>query len=239
MEAHQPLPRRSGVIEYRNATTSSVWGEEQFLIARSVDGLRTLNVHCEMTLEGRNVVRDTVLSVDADWHPHDAFVRIVNNGTVTGTGWFRFTDSEAECESWTREGGRISQRMAISKPMRGFGMHALITDGWMASTFPFERGPGHVHHWADSLIHSLDHLGASGPYIHRSTSGLQLVGEEKVAVPAGEFACRRMAMVGMTNNHPDYDMWISTCGDHLYVKGVVQGYMDSVFELVRLEGDPL
>jgi hypothetical protein len=66
MEAHQPLPRRSGVIEYRNAATGRVWGEEQFLVTRSADGLRTLNVHCEMTLEGRNVVRDTVLSVDSD-----------------------------------------------------------------------------------------------------------------------------------------------------------------------------
>jgi hypothetical protein len=244
MGVFKPLPRRTGLIAYKNAKTGEIWGTEEWAMTCGSDGLRILSAHCEMTLgetslEARNVVRDTILSVDASWHPHDASVRIMNNGVVTGTGWFRFSDTEAECESWTQAEGRISQRTPISRPMRGFGMHALITDGWMSSTFPFEQGAGHVHHWPDSLIHSLDHLGATGPYIHRSTSGLRFVGQEKITVPAGTFECNRLAFVGMTNNHPPYDMWISTDGDCLYVKGVVEGYMDSVFELTELNGEPL
>ena len=44
----------------------------------------------------------------------------------------------------------------------------------------------------------------------------------------------RVAFVGLTNNHPPYDMWVTRDGDFLYVRGEVEGYMDSVFELEEL-----
>ncbi len=234
-----PLPRRTGVHEYKKAATGKVWGHEHWTMTRGSDGLRVLSVHCEMRFGDDDVVRDTVLSVDADWHPVDAYVRIMNRGVMTGTGWFRFTDDMAECESWTRDQGRMSQKTAITKPMRGFGVHALMGDGWLSATFPFEKGPGHEQYWNDALLHSLHHFGATGPYLHRSTSGLRYVGPETITVPAGTFACHRIQFVNMTNQHPPYNMWISADGDCLYVKGVVEGYMDSVFELTELTGEPL
>lgn len=238
-----PLPRRRGRIEYRHQT--ALWGEEEWRITRGADGLRVMAAHCEMLTPAawnapdEHVVRDSVLSVHADFHPHDAFVRIMNHGAVTGTGWFRFTDDEAVCESWTLAEGRMSQRMPIQRPLRGFGIHAVQGDGWLGSTFPYDKGPGHVQFFGRNLLHSLHHFGATGPFIHTSTSGLRYVGRETVTVAAGSFDCHRIAFVGLTNNHPDYDMWLTTDGDFLYVKGVVGGYMDSVFELVSLEGDAL
>ncbi len=234
-----PLPRRRGRIVYLRNSDRHCWGFEDWTLTRTPDGVRTLSVHCEMRFGIDDVVRDTLLSVDRDWHPVDASVRIINQGELIGTGWFHFTDTSAECESWTREQGRISQKVAISKPMRGFGVHALMGDGWLSATFPFDQGPGHAQYWEDALLHSLHHFGATGPYIHRSTSGLCYVGEETVTVPAGRFACHRIQFVNMTNQHPPYNMWISADGDCLYVKGVVEGYMDSVFELTELSGEPL
>lgn len=239
MGAFVPLPRRSGIIHYKHANSSALWGVESWSMTRGADGQRVLSAHCEMAFEAEDVVRDSVLAVHGDYHPHDCTVRIMNQGRVTGTGWFRFTDTQAECESWTEQQGRISQTMSISRAMRGFGIHALQGDGWLAATFPYDLGAGHVQHWEHSLLHSLHHFGASGPFIHRSTSGLRYLGDESVSVPAGTFDCYRVQFVGMTNNHPPYDMWISRDGDFLYVKGVVAGYMDSVFELVSLEGASL
>jgi hypothetical protein len=239
MTGFAPLPRRAGRIAYTHAATGELWGEEHFAIVRGAEGDRTLTAHCEMAFGDDQVVRETVLTVAADWRPRDAYVSIRNHGRVTGCGWFRFTESEAECESWTEAQGRISQRIKIDGPMRGFGLHALATDGWMASTFPFERGPGHVHHWPHNLIHSLHHFGATGPFIHTSATGFRYVGPERITVQAVEMDCRRIAFVGMTNAHPPYDMWVSADGDCLYVKGVVGGYMDSVFELTELEGECL
>lgn len=43
----------------------------------------------------------------------------------------------------------------------------------------------------------------------------------------------------MTNDHPPYTFWLSTDGDFLFVKGIVEGYMAAVFELEDLEGEPL
>jgi hypothetical protein len=239
MDLFDRLPRRSGRIEYRRAGDGALWGEEHWSIRKGADGRRVLSVHCEMKLGDQAVVRDSLLSVDEAWHPCDAHIRIMRDGRLSGSGWFRFGETDASCESWTEAEGRISQSMAIRKPMRGFGIHALMGDGWMAAAFPFAIGAGHVHHWPDSLLHSLHHLGATGPFLHRSTSGLRYAGAESVTVPAGTFDCHRLQFVGMTNNHPPYDMWISRCGDFLYVKGMVQGYMDSVFALAELEGSPL
>jgi hypothetical protein len=234
-----PLPCRKGRITYRKRGTGELWGQDEIRIHRGADGLRVFTAHCEMRFGDEEVVRDSVLSVHADFHPHDAYVRIMHHGRVTGTGWFRFTDTEAVCESWTEAEGRISQTMPIQRPIRGFGIHAVQGDGWLGATFPYDKGPGHVQFFGRNLLHSLHHFGATGPFITTSQSGLRYVGPETVTVPAGTFDCHRIAFVGLTNDHPDYDMWLTRDGDFLYVKGEVAGYMDSVFELAELEGGPL
>jgi hypothetical protein len=231
------LPRRRGRIDYRHAKDGGKWGEEEWTMTRGRDGLRVLTSHCEMRFGSEDVVRDSVLSVHPDFHPHDAYVRIMNDGAVTGTGWFRFTDDEAACESWTLDEGRISQRLPIERPIRGFGVHAVQSDGWLAAPFPYDRGEGHVHFFGRNLLHSTHHFGATGPFIVTTGSGLEYVGPETVSVAAGSFDCHRLRFVGLTNNHPDYDLWVTRDGDFLYVKGVVAGYMDSLFELSWLEGE--
>lgn len=235
----RPLPRRTGRILYRARADGRTWGEERFSIVLGTNGVRTLTVECEMVFGADHVIRQSTLSVDAAFQPIDAYVRIENRGALVGMGWFHFTEAEAECESWTAAQGRIRQRMPLQRPMRGFGIHALMGDGWLAAGFPFTAGPGHLHRWPSSLLHSLHHFGATGPMLVSSTSGLLYEAEESVEVPAGRFPCHRLAFAGMTNDHPPYTMWISADSDFLYVKGEVAGYMDSVFELTELQGEPL
>jgi hypothetical protein len=161
-------------------------------------------------------------------------VRIQRQGRWSGSGWFRFTDTEAECESMSADAGRVSQRMTIERPLRGFGTHALQADGWLAAGFPFQHGPGHRHFWGTNLLHSTHHLGATGPTIATTRSGLEYVGPESVEVPAGRFECHRVRFVGFTNDHPPYDMWITRDDLCLYVRGEVGGYMAASFELAEL-----
>ncbi|TRW18028.1 DUF3108 domain-containing protein [Glacieibacterium frigidum] len=233
LSAFAPLPRRKGRVTYRKRD-GDVWGFEEWAIGQGADGLRVMSAHCEMALGDERVVRDSVLSVHPDFHPHDAFVRIMRDGTVSGTGWFHFTDVAATCESWTAAEGRITQSMPIVRPIRGFGIHAVQGDGWLAATFPYDKGPGHTQFFGRNLLHSVHHLGATGPFISTTGSGLTYVGPETIDVPAGTFDCHRIRFVGLTNNHPAYDMWVTRDGEFLYVKGDVEGYMDSVFELASL-----
>ena len=231
-----PLSRRSGRIAYRSASTGALWGIEDFTITRDADGGRTLMVQCEMRHGDEAVVRFTTLAVDAGFQPVEAHVRILNHGRHTGSGWFRFTETQAEAETASLAEGRLTQRRTITRPLRGFGIHALVGDGWLAATFPFDKGPGHTHHWGPSLLHSLHHFGATGPMLVTSTSGLRYEARETVTVPAGTFDCHCLSFQGMTNNHPPYRMWISAAGEFLYVKGWVDGYLDGLFELEQLHG---
>ena len=73
------------------------------------------------------VVRDNTLSVHPDFHPHDAFVRIMNKGSVTGTGWFRFTDTEAECEKLERR--RRADFAALPDPATDAGFRRSCGPG--------------------------------------------------------------------------------------------------------------
>jgi hypothetical protein len=235
MTSYTPLPARSGRIAYRRRE-GELWGEETWSLTRDRAGNRCLTAHCEMAFGNDDVVRDSILAVDAGFQPLEAYVRILNHGVPTGSGWFRFADREAEGESFSTDAGRLSQRMAITRPMRGFGIHALMGDGWLSATFPFDKGEGTEHFFGRNLIHSLHHFGATGPKLEVSTSGLRYETRETVTVRAGTFDCYRVAFVGMTNAHPPYVMWISADGDFLYVRGVVEGYMDSVFELEEVRG---
>jgi hypothetical protein len=234
-----PLPRRRGRIEYRHRQGGAVWGVEEWSITRGADGLRVMQAHCEMTFQGENTVRDSVISVHPDYHPADAYVRIMRDGRLTGTGWFRFTDNEAICESDTRDEGRISQRFPIQRPIRGFGIHAVQGDAWLTAAFPYAKGAGHVQFFGRNLLHSTHHFGATGPFITTTGSGLEYVGPEKITTPAGTFETHRLRFVGLTNAHPEYHLRVTRDGDFLYVRGVVEGYMDSEFELVELDGEPL
>lgn len=240
MAEFTPLPRRRGRIAYRHAQGGGLWGMEEWSITRGADGVRTMSAHCEMTFQGENTVRDSVISVHPDFHPLDAYVRIMRDGVLTGSGWFRFSDSEAVCEAETHDEGRISQRMAITRPIRGFGIHAVQGDAWLMASFPYEKGAGHVQFFGRNLLHSTHHFGATGPFIVTTGSGLEYLGPEAIEVPAGRFDCHRLRFVGLTNNHPEYHLWVTRDGDFLYVRGVVEGYMDSVFELEELDGrEPL
>jgi len=236
MAEFRPLPARSGCIAYRHRAGGGLWGEETWRQTRDRAGNRCLTVHCEMTFADEEVVRDSLLAVDARFQPLEAYVRILNHGVPTGSGWFRFAGAEAEGESFSNEFGRLSERVAIERPLRGFGIHALMGDGWLTAPYPLDKGPGSEHFFGRNLIHSLHHFGATGPRLETTTSGLRYAGIEQVSVPAGRFACHRFEMIGMSNQHPPYAMWITADGDFLYVRGEVEGYMDAVFELEELNG---
>jgi len=121
-----------GVIE---AVGDSVGlrGTERFSVSVAADGSRTLHATCEIF--DRSVSKDIVHSVDASWRPIDSYVRLIKNGALLGTGWYRFTEKYVELESWNRELGRVSQRIERDEPLRTFGPHPLSCDIWHLAAF--------------------------------------------------------------------------------------------------------
>ena len=224
-------------------------GREQFLITVHGDGRRTLRAHCEID-DPPNVMRDVVLTVDANWKATDAFVRLTVGDETFGSSWFRFTDTFAECEGWTHERGRISERVEYSEPPVLFGTHPIQGDAWNLGWVDIGEGPK-VHTLDRFLMSSLDHRGATGPSLvwHPPGFPVEYVGDCEVDVAAGRFAARHFCFgergstrPGSNENHehPPYEVWISADDNYILLKAQVDGYMMTRYELTELaihEGD--
>ena len=162
-------------------------GREYFTITRHRDGRRTLRAHAEID-DAPNVLRDVTLTTDRNWTTRDAFVRLSVGDETMGTSWFRFDDTFAECEGWTSERGRISERVEYDRPPALFGTHPIQGDAWHLNAVDRSNGPV-VQEFDAFLMSSLDHRGATGPSLvwHDPGMKIEYVGEDRITVGAGTF----------------------------------------------------
>lgn len=210
-------------------------GREYFMINTHADGSRTCIAHCEID-DRPSVMRDITYSLDPAWYPTDCFVRITVGDRFMGSGWFRFHPRYAECESYTRLEGRVSQTMDLERRLLTFQNHAIACDAWHLRLFDRARGPG-VQGIEQILLSSPDHRGATGPLLFSIGIGVEYVGDETCSVRAGTFDAhhfRFVASPGLPQEHPPYDVWCTADGEFLFLKGQVAGYMQTYYELVEL-----
>ncbi|MDX2225009.1 MAG: hypothetical protein SFV21_19795 [Rhodospirillaceae bacterium] len=209
-------------------------GREVFTVTLHNDGRRSLLAHAEID-DRPSVLRFAQLNLDAQWRPTDAFIRISVGDAFRGSGWFRFTEREVECETFTAVEGRLSQRFPLPGPAPMFGGHAIANDGWCVKLFDL-NGPA-TQDLPRFVVSSTDHRGATGPYVAPVTASVSLVGREKVTVKAGAFDTlhfRFGAVHGLPVEHPVYDVWVTADGHYTFVQGTVSGYMMTRYELIEL-----
>jgi hypothetical protein len=202
------------------------------------DGKRTCIAHCEID-DRPSVMRDITYSLDEQWYPTDCFVRLTVDDKFMGTGWFRFGDDYAECETYTAPDGRVSQRMATNGRLKTFQNHAIACDSWHLRLFNLNKGPG-VQAIDEMLLSSPDHRGATGPMLFRIGMGIEYVGEEAIEVEAGRFDALHFRFVstpGLPQEHPPYDVWCSNDDDYILLKAGVAGYMQTHYELIEIVHD--
>jgi hypothetical protein len=212
-------------------------GIEHFRFTRHGDGAVTLRAYCEIEEPDPTVLRDVIYSMDAAGRPLDCHIRLTVGDRFMGTGWFRFTEDSAECESWGPHIGRLSQRVPLTRVIDGFGTHPVVADAYLLSRFTWEPGQSRRLH---VLQPSPDHRGATPPMITAIEIGALYVGRERVTVRAGSFETRHFQFVddgnsGMLGRHPLYDVWVSDDIDSVMVQGGVGGTMQTWYELVSLE----
>ena len=223
----------SGTIQYTSNQShrqGAERGRENFQLDVHRDGSRVLAAHCEID-DAPPVVRDVNLRVDADNLPRECFVRIAVGGPFRGSGWFTFGPTEAQCESNTTVEGRVSQRFPLQSPLLAFGNHAIINDAYAMSLYDLSQGPGKQSFFM--LLSSPDHRGATGPMIFPVQLAIEYVGEEEIEVIAGRFKARhfRILDVGMPEEHPDYDLWVTADEHYIVLRATVTGYMQTAYEL--------
>lgn len=238
---YRMLPRITGHIHYTSGKVGREGqerGREFFTLLRHVDGSRTMQAHCELD-DPPSVVRMVTTTLDQDWRPRDAFVRIVVRDRFTGSTWYRFGSGFAECEGYTAKEGRLSQRFELARPIDSFGAHPLQGDAWVCRAYPLEQGPGTKR--LNLLVSSIDHRGATGPMLIPLETDLHFVGRAEVRVGAGTFNALHFRF-GQDGDwaaddelrHPMYHLWCTADGEFVFLKGEVAGYMQTRYELVSL-----
>ena len=229
----------SGTLHYSSTKPERMGqerGREQFRIDIHADGARVIAAHGEID-DAPAVVRDVNLRFDADGRPQESFVRIAVGGAFRGSGWFRFSDTEAECEAYTSVEGRVSQRIALAEPLIAFGSHAMVNDGFHLNLYDLSQGPG-VQIFKNLMLSSPDHRGATGPMLFAIDLAIEYVGAEKITVGAGRFDAlhfRFTDIPGLLLEHPPYDLWCTSDGDYVLLKAEVGGYMQTAYELTAYE----
>lgn len=208
-------------------------GRESFRITMHPDRRRTLRATCE--IDADEVLRDVTYSVDSDFRPLDAFVRLTVCERFLGCGWFLFADDHAACESHTALEGRVSQRVAVPAWPRAFGTHPITADAWMTGAFD-TNGPARQF-FDNAFISSYAFNGAGGPLLYPIHFGLELLGTETIRVASGEHACRHYRFLLQDSEvagHPQYDLWTTADDVNLCVRAQVGEPKNYVYELDAL-----
>jgi hypothetical protein len=211
-------------------------GRESFRMDLHPDGSRVISSHAEID-DAPSVVRDVSLRIDAEGQPADCFVRIFVGGAFRGTAWFRLAGALAECEASTTVEGRVSQQMRLDGAAPAFGNHAIVNDGFLLSLYDRTQGPG-TQVIKNLPLSSPDHRGATGPMLFAVDLAIQYHGEERIEVKAGQFNALKFTFTdvpGLPIEHPPYNLWCTNDGHFVLLQAEVGGYMQTRYELVRLE----
>ncbi|WP_419814509.1 hypothetical protein [Glacieibacterium sp.] len=212
-------------------------GREFFTYTKHTDGSRTLRALCEIDEPAPTVLRDIVYSLDADDMPTDCFVRLTVGDVFMGAGLFRVADGHVECESFGPTIGRVSQKVPFGGDFDGFGTHPISGDAYITKKIDKSKGP-HGRKFR-TFLPSTDHRGATPPLIAETSLRLAYIGDETVTVGAGTFEASHFTFTdpdaSMAGGHPNYDVWVTADDDAIFLKGGVDGYMMTWYELVELK----
>ncbi len=238
--AHRNLRGKISYISHQKGDPFE-YGREWFTYTWHEDGQWTQRSICEIEpgpVRDRHVIRDVTYTLDKNNRPLDCFVRLHQDGAFLGSGWFRFTERMAECEVFNTKMGRVSQCVELEAPPLSFGAHNLTCDVTHCARFDHNSNEK-IQPARHVLMSSPEHDGCSGPLICEIQFDIEYAGRESVTVPAGTFDADHYIfhLQGrMQEEHPKEEVWCLP-DDFVYVKIKVGGYMNSTFELVKLEED--
>lgn len=207
-------------------------GQEPCTVTVHGDGHRTIRARSE--IYDTEILRDVTYTVDENYRPVDAFIRVTVQNKFVGSSWFRFPGSIAECEGFTAAEGRISQRLGLSKPAPSFITHAVATDVWHCANI--KKNPSSGPQLIDAVpgCSPLPN-GASGPMLGLWSKRAEYVGIEDIEVPAGTFEAEHVRYLE-EDGALWLDMWCTNDTDRVMLRMYYPVY-DSSYVLSSLERD--
>ena len=187
-------------------------GREWCTVTVHGNGDRTIRALSEM--DDSQVLRDVTSTVDDQWRPKDAFVRVSVMDKFLGSSWFRFSGKRVECEGFTANEGRIPQMFEFDEPPHSFITHPVACDVWHFANIN-RSIPGQIQSFVSANCSPLAN-GASGPMIGTSQHQFRYHGNETIECPAGVYECEHVTYVDK-DGVDRMDAWC-TLNDRLLVK---------------------
>jgi len=225
----------SGEVLYLHDDEGQV-GHEEFIITKDLNQNRTLRAVCQIYEE--NLLRDVTYTVDEKWIPQDAFVRLSVNGAFKGSSWFKFSGNIIECENFTTEAGRASQKQFLKGPIQSFGAHPVSNDAWGCAAYDMDS-PLEKQYFQNVVTTSKTAHGNTGPSIMLTEKYISFHGEENISVPAGSFDVNyyQISWDGREDmkNWPPIHIWVTPI-DFIIVK-IRWDHLKSNYVLNRLDLD--
>ena len=215
----------TGRIAYRRFD-GVLRGHESFHLTAHTDGDRTIRAVSEIYDSG--ILRDVTYTVDRNWRPKDAAIRLRIRDRFVGSSWCRFDGRKAECEAFLADGGRISQKLVLDAPPDSFNPHPVQADMWHFAAY---RHGGERVQTMKVLTASPLHDGASGPMLATLDVPIEYLGKEKMTVPAGTFDAEHFRFLH-EGGWPPQDAWC--WGEDLILVRMDWDYTETTYELVEV-----
>lgn len=189
-------------------------GQERALVTVHEDGRRTLRTLSEI-YEGE-VLRDVTYTVDSDYRPLEAFVRVAVQDRYLGSAWFRFHDSLVECETASADGVRQSQSAPLESPAMSFLSHAVASDVWHGAAIrkQLNLGPQVI---TPLLTCSPRHDGSSAPRLGTWPLQAEYLGTERIVTVAGSVEAEHIRYEE-PSGELFLDTWCSADGDRILLR---------------------
>lgn len=195
--------RWRGVIGYFGEGNERT-GSEYFSVSRHRGGGVTLRAVCEMYLEQDDLVRDTILSLDATNMPEQAYLKTVQHGAHVGSAWYRFAGKTVTADIQPPSKARHTLTRSFDASPDFFGTHSLVNDAWLARVLP----AGQDKKTLPSLLSSSLAANGSGvPGLFITQAFISSLGPETITVAAGTFACTHYQVT--YGDYPPLDMWVT------------------------------
>jgi hypothetical protein len=212
------LRTATGLYEYRALSDDRDRGRERFELMVHKDGSRTLLMWHD--LWAINAQFSVVLRVAKDFRPISAYTSYwVSNG-FKGNTLFQ-VDGDTVTAHGMGTAGPVQQTVEVP-PQFSIGSHPVSGDGWHL-WYADDTEAGDINLF--SLEASTD---TAKPILGQLVQmPYEVVGQETIETPAGQFATTHYRLMGKT------DLWV-TGEDRILVK-MVQPSFDRIYELVELQ----
>lgn len=212
-------------------------GREYFHVTVHGNGDRTLRAYVEM--DDDDLIRDVTYTVNRAFQPLDAFVRLTIKDRFTGSAWYRFSDTQMECEAFTAGEGRIRYERATTKRAGSFGCHPVCCDTWHCAAAWHSGGTPGRRTLTEVGMSSYLPNGGSGPDLGQIDLNVDYVDDKRVTTPAGSFATRHYVnlRVGAPANRPPVEIWAFSSD---FIPATIRWeLLKQTYELVELDHTPV